>query len=202
MRLALPAALILAASPGLAFEPGTHGEPMEEEGYFVGCFSGEDGGSACEIHARGAVFIAASEGPSESDAMNALAVLPQGAPVRFTGDMISMGDVTVEFALNTVTANPGDPLAALVQGLQGTWIKDGAEVTITGLEWTEVEVASYLISLGTACSDGMERGAMHLSLYQMGGDPFTSICLEVVDQSEARTLLRDIATGQEVALTR
>ena len=46
MRFALPAALILAASPVLAFDPGTHGEPMEEEGYFVGCTSGEEGGSA------------------------------------------------------------------------------------------------------------------------------------------------------------
>lgn len=201
MRFALPATLILAASPTLAFEPGTHGEPMEEEGYFVACMSGE-GGSACEIHARGAVFMAASEGPSEPDAMNALAVLQPGTPVRFTGDMISMGDVTVEFALNTVTANPGDPLAALVQGLQGTWIKDGTEVTITGLEWTEAEVASYLISLGTACSDGVDRGTTHLSLYQMGGDPFASICMEVVEQDDARIQLRDVATGQRLALTR
>lgn len=200
MRFALPAALFLAATPALAFEPGTHGEPMVEEGYFVGCNTGE-GGSACEIHARGAVFMAYSEGPSEPEAMNALAVLAQGTPVSFTGDMISMGDVTVDFALNTVAENPGDPLGALVMGLQGTWTKDGAEVTITGLEWLDAE-AAYLISLGTACADGVDRGTTHLSLYQMGGDPFYSICLELVSQDADRILLRDVGTGDEVALTR
>ena len=90
MRFALPAALILAASPVLAFDPGTHGEPTEEEGYFVGCNSGEEGGSACEVHARGAVFMAYSEGPSEPDAMNALAALPQGTAVKITGDMTKL----------------------------------------------------------------------------------------------------------------
>lgn len=200
MRFALPAALFLAAPAAFAFEPGTHGEPMEEEGYFVACNTGE-GGSACEIHARGAVFMAYSEGPSEPEAMNALAVLPQGTSVIFTGDMISMGDVTVDLALNTVAENPGDPLGALVQGLQGTWTQDGKEVTITGLEWLDAE-AAYLISLGTACADGVDRGTTHLSLYQMGGDPFTSICLELVSQDAANVLLRDVDTGAEVALTR
>lgn len=201
MRFALPAALILAATPVLAFEPGTHGEPMEEEGYLVGCMSGEEGGGACEIHARGAVFMAYSDGPSEPEAVNTLSVLPQGTPVTFTGDMISMGDVTVDFALNTAAENPGDPLAGLVLGLQGTWSKDGAEVTITGLEWLDAE-AAYLISLGTACADGVDRGTTHLSLYQMGGDPFTSICMELVSQDAASVLLRDAETGAEVALTR
>ena len=201
MRFALPAALILAASPVLAFDPGTHGEPTEEEGYFVGCNSGEEGGSACEVHARGAVFMAYSEGPSEPDAMNALAELPQGTAVKITGDMISMGDVTVDFALNTAAENPGDPLAALVMGLQGTWSNAGDEVTITGLEWLDAE-AAYLISLGTTCADGEERGTTHLSLYQMGGDPFASICLELVSQDAASVLLRDVATGEEIALTR
>lgn len=201
MRFALPASLILATAPAFAFDPGTFGEPTEETGYFVACNSGE-GGSACEIHARGAVFMAYSEGPSEAEAMNALAAMAPGAPVRFTADMISMGDVTVEMALNTVEPNPDDPLAPLVQGLQGSWTRDGKPVEIFGLEWDEPEVASYLVSLGTACSDGVERGSTHLSLYQMGGDPFSAICLELVDQTEAKVTLRDVATGAEVLLTR
>lgn len=200
MRFSLPAVLILASAPALAFEPGTHGEPTEEEGYFVACNTGE-GGSACEIHARGAVFMAYSEGPSEPDAMNALAGLAQGTAVKITGDMISMGDVTVDFALNSAEENPGDPLAALVMGLQGSWTKDGQEVTITGLEWLDAD-AAYLISLGSACADGADRGTTHLSLYQMGGDPFSSICLELVSQDASRVMLRDTATGAEVALTR
>lgn len=199
MRFTLPA-LILAASPALSFDPGTHGEPTEETGYFVACNTGE-GGSACEIHARGAVFMAYSEGPSEPEAMNALAQLPQGTAVSFTGDMIAMGDVTVDFALNTVAPNPDDPLAALVIGLQGAWMQDSKAVTITGLEWLDPE-AAYLISLGTACADGLERGTTHLSLYQMGGDPFTSICLELVEQTDTAVTLRDAATGEEISLTR
>ncbi len=201
MRFALSTSLILFAAPAFAFEPGTHGEPTEETGYFVACNTGE-GGSACEIHARGAVFMAYSEGSSEPQAMDALAELPQGAPIKFTADMISMGDVTVEMALNTVAPYPDDPNAALVQGLQGTWSKDGKDIVITGLEWLEPEVADYLISLGSACSDGVELGAMHLSLYQMGGDPFSSICLELVEQTDVKVTLRDVATGTEVLLTR
>lgn len=201
MRLFSSFVLIMSGAPALAFEPGTHGEPTEETGYFVACNTGE-GGSACEIHARGAVFMAYSEGPSEPEAMNALAGMAQGAAVSFSGDMIAMGDVTVDFALNTVAANPDDPLAALVQGLQGSWSKDGAEVIITGLEWLEPETAAYLISLGTACADGKERGTTHLSLYQMGGDPFSSICLELIEQTETQVTLRDVATGEEITLTR
>lgn len=197
------AALLLLASPALAFDPGTHGEPMVEEGFFVGCSTGEEGGSACEIHARGAIFIASSEGPSEPDAMNALAGLAQGTPVKFTGDMISMGDVTIDFALNTAEVNPADPLAPLVQALQGTWMQEGAgEVTITGLEWAETEGNAYLISFGTTCSDGVERGGTHLSLYQMGGDPFFSICLEFQVQDVNRFEFQDVDTGAKLVLTR
>ena len=127
---------------------------------------------------------------------------PRAEPVKFTADMLSMGDVTVEMALNTVSPNLEDPLAALVQGLQGTWTKDGKAVTISGLQWDEADVASYLISLGTSCSNGVERGGPHLSLYEMGGDPFVSICLEVLDQGDASVALRDVATGAEVMLTR
>ena len=201
MRFALPASLILATAPALAFEPGTHGEPTEETGYVVACNTGENG-DACEIHARGAVFMAYAGGPSEPEAMKAVADMEQGAPVTFTADMISMGDVTVEMALNSVAANPEDPLAPVVQGLQGAWDMAGQEVVVTGLEWLETDVASYLISMGTACSDGVERGALHLSLYQMGGDPFSSICLELVEQGADTVTLRDVATGDEVALTR
>lgn len=201
MRLLAPAALLLTAAPALAFEPGTHGEPMEETGYFVACNSGE-GGSACEIHARGAVFMAYSEGPSEREALNALAAMKQGAPVSFTGDMISMGDVTVDFALNSVAANPNDPLAPLVADLQGTWTGNGLTVTVTGLEWVEVDDAAYLVSLGNACADGADRGSTHISLYEMGGDPFDSICYQVVSHAAAELVLVNAATGETRTLGR
>jgi len=185
----------------LAFEPGTHGEPMEEAGYFAGCDTGE-GGSACEIHARGAVFMAYSEGPSEPEALNALADLWPGDPVKFTGDAISMGDVTVDFALNTVVENPGDPLASVVSDLQGTWRKDRQIIRINGLEWTEEGAAPTLISLGSACADGVDRGTLHLSLYEMGGDPFAPICIELVARDSEQLDFRDVATGDAVVLTR
>jgi len=201
MRFALSTSLILFAAPAFAFEPGTHGEPTEETGYFVACNAGE-GGNACEIHARGAVFMAYGDGPSEPDALDALTELEQGTPVKFSGDMISMGDVTVDFALNAVEVNRDDDLGPLVQGMQGTWFKNGKEITITGLEWLEPEVADYLISLGTACADGVERGTIHFNLYQMGGDPFSSICLKLMDATEAQVILKDTATGEEITLTR
>lgn len=197
MRLTAAVAFIGLCSPALAFEPGTHGEPMEEEGYFVACNSGE-GGSACEIHARGAVWMAYSEGPSEPEAMNALAGMDQGAPVKFTGDMISMGDVTVDLALNSVAANPDDPLAGLVADLQGEW----PAVTVTGLEWAEADGRAYLMSLGTACADGAEREGVHISLYEMGGDPFNSICLKVESHSATGVALVNVADGTAVTLAR
>lgn len=202
MRICTSLAFILTATSASAFEPGTHGEPLEDQGYFVGCFSGEEGGSACEIHASGAIFLASSEGPSEPDAMNALAAMTPGAPVSFTGDMISMGDVTVDLALNSVAANPSDPQADLVAGLQGSWDKDGATVEIIGLQWDEIDTASYMISLGTGCTDGPDRGIPHLNLYQMGGDPFESICLELVAEEADKITLRDVESGAEVLLTR
>lgn len=197
----IAAALVLVAFPAFAFDPGTHGEPMAEEGYFVGCNTGE-GGTACELHARGAVFMAYFEGPSEPEALAALAALPQGAPVKFTGDMISMGDVTIDFALNTAALNPDDPLAPLVADLQGTWQANGQQVSVTGLEWAETDGRAYLISLGTACADGADRGSVHISLYEMGGDPFTSICLMVVTHSEAQLLLVNAETGDALTLDR
>jgi hypothetical protein len=201
MRHSLVAALLLASAPALAFEPGTHGEVLEEEGYVVGCVSGE-GGGACEIHARGAVFMAYSEGPSEPEAMNALAGFAQGAPVRFTGDEISMGDVTVEFALNNVAANPDDPLAPLVADLQGDWKANGKTVYVTGLEWSEADGRAYLISFSNACSDGVDRGGLHLSLYEMGGDPFFSICLQLVTHSADQIALVNVETGEALTLDR
>lgn len=198
----LSAALILSTAPAFAFEPGSHGDPLQDQGYFVGCYSGEEGGSACEIHASGAIFLASSEGPSEPEAMNALAALPAGSPVSFTGDMISMGDVTVDLALNSVAPNPDDEMAPLVAALQGSWAKDGATVEIIGLEWDEIDTASYMISLSTGCTDGPDRGTPHLNLYQMGGDPFESICLEVVASEVGKITLRDVDSGSEVLLTR
>ena len=116
MRFAMPAALTLAANPGLAFEPGTHGAPMEETGYFVACNTGERG-SACDIHERGAVFM-----------------------------------------------------------------------------------ANYLISMGPSCADGVDRGSLHFSLYQMVGDPFASICLELVSRDAERLGFRDVANREDVVL--
>ena len=200
MRLAL-AALILTAAPAAAFEPGTHGEPMEETGYFVACHTGE-GGSACEVHARGAVWMAYSEGPSEPDALNALAGLAQGSPVKITGDMISMGDVTVDFALNTAEPNPDDPLAPLVADLQGDWAAGDRKVTVRGLEWVEADGRAWLASLGNACADGEDRGTTHISLYEMGGDPFNSICLTVVGHSATELVLTDVATGETLTFAR
>jgi hypothetical protein len=203
MRTAALAALMLTAAPAWAFEPGTHGEPVEETGYFVGCFTGEEGGSGCELHARGAIWIVSSEGPTEPFVMNAMVEMVQGAPVRFTGDMISMGDVTVDFALNTIEANPDDPLAPLVADLQGEWQgAGGAVVTVTGLEWAEADGRAYLISLGTACSDGAERGTTHISLYEMGGDPFQSICLKVDSHAPDKVELSGADGGEALVLTR
>lgn len=202
MRLAL-AACLLSATAAQAFEPGTFGEAMEETGYFVACATGE-GGSACEVHASGAIFMAYSEGPSEPEAMNALAGLAQGSPVKITGDMISMGDVTVDFALNTAAAYPEDPLAPFVAGLQGDWTGPMGPVSITGLEWVEPESEgpSYIGSLGTACADGAPREGTHLSLRYMGGDPFFSICLKLITQTEDRIEFQNAETGEALVLSR
>jgi hypothetical protein len=199
MRLAF--VLILSASPALAFEPGAHGEPTEETGYFAGCAAPEEGGS-CVVHARGAVWVAGPDAPSEPAAIAVLQAMKPGDPVTFTGDMLSMGDITVELALNSAAPNPSDPLAPLVAGLQGVWSNDGQEVTITGLEWMAIDEADYLISLGTACSDGVERGSQHLILNEMGGDPFSSTCFEVISQDPNRIVLREAVEGAEVVLTR
>jgi hypothetical protein len=195
------ATLMLTALPALAFEPGTHGEPVEEAGYVVGCAEPEAGGG-CAMHARGAVWVAWHDGPSDPAALEMLAGMAPGSPVTFTGDMLSMGDITVDLVLNTVAPNPDDPLAPLVAGLQGAWTEQGREITITGLEWAETDGPAYLISLDTACADGAERGSEHLILYEMGGDPFESTCMELISQEPDRVVLREVTKDLEVVLTR
>ncbi len=201
MRFSVALSICVAASPVFAFEPGSHGEATEEEGFFVGCFDGE-GGRACELHARGGIFMVYPESPSEPKALKALEAFRQGDPVRFTGDILSMGDVTLEFVLNSAAANPDDPLAPLVADLQGEWKADGKLLTVTGTEWGQDDGRSYLISFGTACSDGAERGSQHLSLYEMGGDPFQSTCLQLKSHSKDQILLVNVETGKALTLDR
>ena len=68
----------------------------------------------------------------------AQAALPVNAPVMVTGDVVTMGDITVEAVLAGIA--PGqDAHATERAAMQGLWQGDdpGFEVTVRGSTWSE-----------------------------------------------------------------
>lgn len=201
----------LALALGLGGAGAAQAEPLDETGYFTGCFLDDaSGADVCEVVASGFRFYASPDGGSDPAVMQALMDLPMLSAVTITGEILSMGDLTAEVRLQSVTPVADDLLQGTVQAIQGDWRPEGEEtpfyITINGLDWTEMQdepLASYLISAGTTCADGVEPGGPALVLYEMGGSPDAAACWQVEYVDDKTLQLRDFMGDQgQVVFTR
>ena len=203
--------LCLTALPAVAqeraFAPGTYGEPFSVAALVDGCsFEGE--GAGCTLIAEGLRWMAWADGPTPPELMAQLAALPVNAPVMVTGDVVSMGDITVEAALAGIA--PGqDAHAAERAAMQGLWQGDdpGFEVTVRGSTWSEAYMGDvlgdHLLTLGEGCAlEGVEPEGLAISLQVLGGDPSEQTCFAVTSIAAARMELLHLPRGNPVVFVR
>jgi hypothetical protein len=208
-----PVALTLAlwaAAPALAetaFAPGSHGEPFAVQGLMQGCYADEEG-EYCLFTAEGWRWLVEAGGPTPPDLYRLLTVLPVNAPIEVTGDMIEMGDVTVNSAVSDVTAGR-DGEARLRALLQGTWTFGSAEqsVQIEGAEWASIVDGNFegvsIMQLRRDCGDGVDAGGTVITLVPMGGDPENLTCHLVAEATLDTVTLRDGRGGAgDLVMTR
>lgn len=180
--------LVLAAAPGLALA-----EPISAKGYTAGC--GEEG---CFI-ASGGYLLFASSAVSDPDLLAGLAELPLISAVAFDGDMTNVGDSTADLALTAVSRIEDDLYEGNLQAMQGEWTVPGAGtpfiVNVSGMVWQEIVqdevVATFALSVGEECANGVVPGGMAIVLYKLGDDPDADACWQVEYVDEATMVLRD-----------
>ena len=104
------------------YRQGSAGEPFEQMAVFQGC-DVFDGAKYCAFHAEGVKWYAYYGGLTPTAFLERLQTLDQGTNVKIEGDVINLGDITVEMALSKVTLRPGsNPYQAEYDALQGAWI--------------------------------------------------------------------------------
>ena len=187
-----------------AFPPGTHGEPFTVPGLMQGC----DETAGCTFYAEGWRWTAAPGGASNLDALAAMAELPVNAPVIVTGDMVSMGDITVEAAVSKVEPGEPDAYAGLRDAMQGDWVSTDdalAGLRVEGSEQTELydgEVMGVsVMTFADACPEGEPIGPVIVT-QMMGGDPAESFCYAVVEVTPGRMDLSYVGRGNTLVYVR
>lgn len=195
-----------------AFAPGTYGEPFTVAALVDGCSAEGEGaggeGAGCTLIAEGVRWMAWADGPTPPELLAQLAALPVNSPVIVTGDMISMGDITVEAALAGIA--PGsDPYATERAAMQGLWQGDdpGFAVTVRGSTWSEAYVGDvlgdYLLTLGEGCGlEGVEPEGLAISLQLLGGDPSEQTSFAVTSITAERMELLHLPRGNPVVFLR
>lgn len=190
-----------------AFEPGTHGEPFTVLGLMQGC-SAEGEVPGCTFYAEGWRWIAAADGVSNAAALAAMADLPVNAPVIVTGDMVSMGDITVDAAVSKIEPGEPDPWAGLRDAVQGDWVSaedPKAALRVDGSEQTDIydgEVLSVsVMTFADACPEGEPIGPVFFTQV-MGGDPEDLFCYAVVEITPDRMELSYIGRGNTLVYRR
>ena len=204
MRLAL---FLCLATTTSAHAQDAVQEPFSDTGYLQSCTSdGEMPG--CMVVGFGIRYIAATAGATDPDLMAQLQALPPNSRVDIAGDIISLGDITAEVVLTSVTAAPNAKLDALLAGLQGDWQQAaGQGIQIAGLEWTNIAdgqpVDSYLMGLGQPCSEGQPQDKPSVALILMGGDPMDGALCYVIDKIDEKSLtLAAVPSGTITTLQR
>lgn len=190
-----------------AFAPGTHGEPFTVAALLQGC-SAEGDTTSCAFYAEGWLWIASDDGISNADALADLSGLWVNAPVIVTGDMVSMGDITVEAALSKVEPGEPDQWAGLREAAQGDWISADdprAALRIEGSEQTDLydgEVMSVsVMTFADACPGGDPIGPVFFTR-MMGADPEDLFCYAVVDIAPDRMELSYVGRGNTLVWLR
>lgn len=140
--------------------PGVHGEVFQTRALFQHCEI-VDGVDFCAFHANGWKYYAYRDGPTPEPMLDALEQLPVNSPVLIEGDIIMLGDITVETALRRVSADrTGDPYAALRAQLQGRWVSLDdplSEIEFMGSEMRNMYGGQFLgldfLQIAPRCDD-------------------------------------------------
>lgn len=201
----------LTATPVLAqeraFPPGSYGEPFTVAALVDGCRAQAEG-AGCTLIAEGVRWVAWADGATPPEVLAQVAALPVNAPVMVTGDVVSMGDITVEAVLAGIA--PGqDAHAAERAAMQGLWQGDdpGFEVTVRGSTWSESYVGDamgdHLLTLGEGCAlEGVAVEGLAINLQLLGGDPSEQSCFAVSKITAERMELLHLPRGTPVTFTR
>ena len=106
------------------FVQGSMGEPVSQIALFQGC-SHEFGESLCAFFADGVKWVAAYGGPTPPAFLEQLEGLAQGTNVELEGDILNLGDITIEVALSAITMRPGAlPYGEQIALVQGKWVSE------------------------------------------------------------------------------
>lgn len=190
MRLAVLFTLV-GATAALAQDMAP--EPFSDTGYLQSCTTeGEMPG--CMVVGYGIRYVAAVDGATDPAVLAQLQALPPNSRVTIAGNVVSMGDITAEVVLLSVTPAPDAKPDALMAKLQGDWqVAAGEGIQIVGSEWTEIIEGqaqnSYLMAVGQVCSDGMELGGPSIALMLMGGDPMNGMLCYAIDSLDEKSFV-------------
>lgn len=189
-----------------AFEPGSHGEPFAVQGVMQGCAEAEIDG--CMFYAEGARWAVTRGAGGNDAAIDAMATLPVNAPVFVTGDMVSMGDITVDAMVSKLEPGTPDAYAAFRDAMQGDWVSADdpqSMLSVAGSEETEVyggeRLITSVVSFADACPGGEPIGTV-IFKQEMGGDPMNLPCFAVIDLTADRMELSYVGRGNTLTYLR
>jgi hypothetical protein len=185
----MPSQSMLDAAAQPFFDAGTYGDPFDDTGLTQGC-ADEGGQMVCIITSRGANLMA-RQGESSDAVMDVLLSLPLNTAVAVTGDITSMGDITAEIVLSTVTMAPSDPYADLAAGMQGMWVSNDDADSVFEVVGTQM-VDSYagevqtsaLLTFAAQCPDGPPGVGPVMIAQVMGDDPAAMGCYYIVSLAD------------------
>ena len=190
-----------------SFAQGTYGEPFTVTALMQGC-DASDAVDGCVFYAEGVRWIASFGAANNPAALEAMAALPVNAPVIVSGDMVSMGDITVEAVVSRIEIGEPDAFAALRDAAQGDWVSQddaSAKLRMTGSEQTDIygdEVLGVsVVTFADACPGGENIGPVFFT-QQMGGDPADLPCYAVVEITPERMELSYVGRGNTLVYLR
>ena len=197
-------AAVLAALGAYGPARAEGGEPFEQGGLMQGC-SSEAGPLVCSLVAEGWFYMVTEGAGTPGEVIGLLLDMEVNTPVQFGGEILNMGDITIEVVLGFVEQSGDDPFAEVRARLQGDWLVIGAEgmgMTVEGSEMTFTSadgvLDASLIAIAPACQDEPVAALPVLYARRMGGDPeayclrisaLDDVSLDLVDVG-ADTLLR------------
>lgn len=203
MRFRIAFALTLFASPALCPAPALAETLDPTPGYFIGC-DAEGSPIFCYVNAAG-INWAISPDTAAEGLYARLEALPMLEPVIISGEYGALADSSADLTLGALDQPSGeDQYVGNLRALQGEW-KPQDEVApfsifITGMDWLEMMHgdmdAAFMMSVGTACADGVEPGGMAISLYRYGDDPAADACWQLEFIDDTTMTLRDIMGEQ------
>jgi hypothetical protein len=190
-----------------SFEQGLSGEPFTVNALLQGCGVTESL-EGCTFYAEGVRWVVAMGGANNAAALTAMAGLPINTPLVVTGDLISMGDITVEAAVAKIEPGVPDAFAQMRSDMQGKWVSQDdalAGFELVGSEQTDryegQDMAVNVVTFSDTCPGQDPFGPVFYS-QQMGGDPADLLCYALISVTPQRLELSYVGRGNTLIYTR